>query len=547
MLPACKKKGDDNGDDSATTEQQTNRGIQSLAERAPGDLTNAMLIRDLTKSVEGLGPMIDRVQAYVGDLSPFEADLRNTLGVDIRHPERLSEIGVKPSGQALFYQNDDARVMMVSLSDREKFAAHVKEVLQGAPFSLRAPVEEQEQAGQKIYQFKRSESAPVKVSVITDEALAIVLYSMTSEAPTVEDYLTSPEENLGDNESFQATAERLSDYPIVFWGQPETLYAQRPADLKFEPLKSQLETLVDAAHSAGMGLQFRGDRLRGEYALAFDESDEITELKELYMRGEEAPSFAEVATGDAYAIFRLVVEPDMAVENLFERLAGIDTSVPESEQQTALNEIIERDFQETVLPAFGTHIFVAATRARLITLSSMMDSGGPDSLGELADSFGLIMSMELRERPPVQFVIDKLIEKEIIAAEKREEEGAIIYALKEGDDDAGTLVLENKRMTFLPRKQARELTIRLVSGETKEMDQFHTDEARSLAGRTDAAGVALDVDEILNGPLGNLLGNAAPDQIESSFNLVDEAWLRWSFQQNTLRAPYEFVLNERPE
>jgi hypothetical protein len=545
MLPACKKKGDENGDES-TTEQQTNRGLRSLAERAPGEITNAMLIRDLTKSVEGLGPMIDRVQSYVGDLSPFEADIRNTLGVDIRHPERLSEIGVKPSGQALFFQSDDARVMMVSLNDREKFAAHVTQVLQGAPFSLRAPVEEQEQAEQKIYQFKRSESDPVKVSVIADEDLAIVLYSMTSEAPKVEDYLASPDENLADNESFQATAERLSEYPIVFWGQPETLYAQRPGELKFESLKNQLETIVDAAHSAGMGLQFRGDRIRGEYALAFDEGEEVNKLKEIYMRGDEAPSFAEVATGDAYAIFRLVVEPDLAMENLFKRLAKVDTSASEDEQQTALNEVIERDFEETVLPAFGTHFFVAATRARLITLSAMMDSGGPDSLRELADSFGLIMSMELRERPPVQFVIDKLIEKELITAEKREEEGVIIYALKEAGEDAGTLVLENKRLTFLPRRQARELTIRLVSGETKAMDQFHTEEAQGLAGRTDAAGVALDVDEILNGPLGNLLGNAAPDQIESSFNLIDEAWLRWSFQQDTLRAPYEFVLNERP-
>lgn len=542
MLPACKKNRGDEASERA--QEQAARALETLL---PGDIDNAVLIRNLSDAFSGVGPMLDRAQAFVGDLSPVEADIRNTLGVDVRHPEQLASLGIDPTGQAILSRRSSHMLIAVSLNDAEKFVAHATQVLQGAPFSLRAPVTEESQSGARVVQFRRAEDEAARASLIVRDRVGIILLSSSEEPPRLEDYLADAETSLADNEAYHATVQGLEGYPIVIWGDPKSVYARRSGDLALASAQQQVDAVVDASQTGGLGLDIKGDRLRGEFAVSFEPGDELEELKSIYLRGDQAPTFAGVATTDAYALTRIIIDPELYMRSLFERLADVDSALDESARKTALDGIVERDFDATVVPAFGTHLFMANTRARVITLSSALNREGPKKLSDLTDSFGLVISLELRERAPIQFVIDKLIEKGHLTATKREEEGAIVYDISDADDPLGALILEDHRMTLVPRRQARELTTQILSGETPTLEQFHAEEARTLVDRTNDGGMAIDVDEVLNGPFGNLMGNAIPDQLRSSFNLFDEAWIRWSFQQDTLRAPFQIILNEAPE
>lgn len=542
MLPACKKKQGE--EESERAQEQAARALETLL---PGDIDNALFIRNFSDALSGIGPMLDRAQGFVGDLSPVEADLRNTLGVDIRHPEELATLGIDPNGQAIITKRSTDTVIAVRLDDAEKFVAHATKVLQGAPFSLRAPVTDESQSGARVVQFRKAEGEAARASLIVRDRVGIILLSSSEAAPRLEDYLADRDSSLADNVEFDATVQALEDYPIVVWGDPERVYARRSGDLVVAAAQDQVDAVVEASKSGGLGLDIKGDRLRGEFAVSFESGEELEELKSIYLRADEAPTFAGVARTDTYALTRTVVDPKLYMSALFERIAGVDSSLDASARKTALDGVVERDFAATVVPAFGTHIFMAASRARILTLSSALKRDGPGKLSDLTDSFGLIISLELRERAPVQFVIDKLIEKGHLVGTKREAEGAIIYdELSTSDDQLGTLVIEEHRMTLIPRRQAQELTTQILSGDAPALEQFHAEEARTLADRTNDGGMALDVDTILNGPFGNLMGNAIPDQLRSSFNLFDEAWIRWSFQQDTLRAPFQLVLNEAP-
>ena len=537
-LPACRKKR------QAEEEQQQAAAMAdpfaALQDQLPADVSAALLIRDWQTALHSYGPLRDRLQRYLGDLRTVEADLRNTLGIDPRRPERLAEIGVSPEAGGAVAIVAGHPIIILGMGNEARFRDHLVQVLQGQPFNLRAPVTQRDHNGATVLEFAAAEGQPPRYVAAFRDGWAHLARGDedTRWEPVVEALTTTAQPTLRAHEPSQRALAQLEDKPLLVVGQgTELLGMLVPA---FRPMinafASDVGTLV-------FGFTLHTDRLRGELVGVPLPGRQDAIARVLTREPDTtAPDFRALLHNDAYAFARIQINATQIVALLRQTVDAFDDNDGAvASTRASLDELVGMSLENELIPAMGHDAFVMATRARMITLMGISRSGNV-SPGALGEGFGLAGAVAIRDRDTVLRALVALAAASPGTIVHEPAPPLDLFRLRGANERLGTFVLHEQFLILVPERQRDELLAGLTTGEAPAIPDINAAAAVELIGATDDSGIFLDLKRIANGSIGQLLGGQLPDGMRTAIQVFEEAWARLRWSDDLLRGDFEVTL-----
>lgn len=471
-----------------------------LLARVPADVAGVLVLRDwdaVSSLYRSLRPRLETLTA----LGVIETDLRNTAGIDLQHPETLTEIGVAYPGQAALVAPASGRSwILLALSDASRFEPHVTRVFTGQPFNLAGPVERLEDTSGVVLGFRPDEAAPVQLQIAIGASHAAFL---TGESDLQKGLalLASPSTpGIADSTSFQAFFSSDAPDPIVFHGTGAGLRSvvNNIASGDLADLLS-IEQL-DALQTLSLSVNADADSIDGRVVVGVSERA-AEQFAEMTSAATEPPDFGRLTLDSTYALARFTLKSDTALQFwLSELSAGRRAAV--QGQIDAFSGRIGMQLAGEVLPALGTSGFLMATETRMLTLRRAVQSP-LDEPGALFTGLGLVMGLRINDRSRIDEFITRLVATSDGRATSFAEDGNTVVQFNDEQTDVGTIVLTDDFLLLVPSRDREAFLAAMNDAEAGRT--FDEPRAQAMLSEPVANGLYIDLARVLGGPLGAFL------------------------------------------
>lgn len=572
--------------------------LQHLALHIPDDVASAAFIIDHTEALRSWPGLRNRAEVYIGDLAPVENDLRNTLGVDLSRPEQLAELGIRPDGGSILFVLDGRFVAGATLIDDEAFEQHVTTMLQGEPFDMDEPARSASEEGYVTLHFGGPESPDATV-VITENFAWAATPGFGSDDSELLDELLSDEERLNHSEDFGALAAQTQQYPFLVYVEDEEA-AEAVQSMASVALPATID-VSEIAEDMMLALRLDADRLAGAVTSPL-EAD--AGLRQLLTRpeGGQAADFSTYTSDESYFFVRLRSEPTVIRDLLQETLLqpsdsdadndetqrqeeesseddqsasnaegepeppqdeaqqqnGADTRRPalgtlEDVDPAALggairgiavdaDELVGMSVDEELVPAFGSDFIVMATRARMLSLSSVVR--GTPNVRNITQSFGVVLAMQVRDTAVVQRAFDAVLQNDPTLLRPLEDAPVPAWAVRAQNGGDLDLFLTDDALIISSSRQRSDTIEMLAEQDAPTYTEIGATAARELIGATDQVGIYLDLKRITNGAIGTLLGGQLPGGIQDMLQIFDEFWATAELEDTYIEGRFEIILSQ---
>ncbi|MBU6161521.1 MAG: hypothetical protein KGO50_10395 [Myxococcales bacterium] len=499
-VPGC--DGCQEQPDSGTSSSSVAEPVATtpLLARVPADVAGVLVLRDWDAVSSLYRSLRARLETLTA-LGVIETDLRNTAGIDLQHPETLTEIGVAYPGQAALVAPASGRSwILLALSDASRFEPHVTRVFTGQPFNLAGPVERLEDTSGVVLGFRSDETAPVQLQIAIGTSHAAFL---TGESDLQKGLalLASPSTpGIAGSASFQAFFSSDAPDPLVFHGTGAGLRSvmNNIASGDLADLLS-IEQL-DALQTLSLSVNADADSIDGRVVVGVSERA-AEQFAEMTSASTEPPDFGRLTLDSTYALARFTLKSDTALQFWLSELSEGRRDAVQA-QIDAFSERIGMQLTSEILPALGTSGFLMATETRMLTLRRAVQSP-LDEPGALFTGLGLVMGLRIHDRSRIDELVTRLVATSDGRATSFAENGNTVVQFNDEQTDVGTIVLTDDFFLLVPSRDREAFLAAMNDAEAGRT--FDEPRARAMLSEPVANGLYIDLARVLSGPLGAFL------------------------------------------
>lgn len=591
---ACKRRQQQQEQEQEQWPGQWAPTLQHLAQHVPEDVASAAFIIDHTEALRSWPGLRNRAEVYIGDLAPVENDLRNTLGLDLSRPEQLANIGIRPDGGSLLFVLDGRFVAGTTLIDDEAFEEHVTTMLQGEPFDMSEPTRSARDDGHVTLHFGGPERPDATVVITENFAWAATPGFGTDDSELLAE-LISDQERLNHAEDFGALAAQTQQYPFLVYVEDEEA-AEAVQNMAGVALPATID-VSDIAEDMMLALRLDADRLAGAVTTPLEADAGLRQLLTRPADGQAA-DFRTYTSDESYFFVRLRSEPTVIRDLLQQTILqsadndGVEQQVntqredeqTDSEQElegdeatdddveddsadtrrpalgtlddvdpaalggtirgiaVGADELVGMNIDEELVPAFGSDFIVMATRARMLSLSSVIR--GTPNVRNITQSFGVVIAMQVRDTAVVQRAFDAVLENDPTLLRPLEDAPVPAWAVRAQNGGDLDLFLTDDALIISSSRQRNDTIEMLAEEGERTYTEIGADAARELIGATDRVGIYLDLKRITNGAIGTLLGGQLPGGIQDMLQIFDEFWATVELEEAFVEGRFEVVLSQ---
>lgn len=490
----------------------------ALAEALPGDTDAAFFVRSWATAFERYQAARPRVERVTGDLGFVETDLRNTLSIDLRRAGSLDEIGIASRGGAVAASVGDTAVIITLLRAPDRFVDHATQVLRGAPFALDAEPEVVEFERDRLIVFRRAGRDDAEASIGVRGSLGYLFPAPPADGgrAAFERLRTVGDDALGASDDFLTALRDAGDatYVVHVDGRVASSRAGALAEASGLPAES-IRSMLELAGDGTAAIELDAEGLRATWRQR--PGDDVVEALRAATDQASAPPFERLMTDDVFALVRLTISADEVVRRARMEDSGA-WSASLSEGIGHVDGLFGEGFVDAVLPALGRHAIVMTTRARLITLSRAMNSNAP---GEWFNGLGVVVALEVRQRAAVQTALETAVSQLGERATLFEEGGVTVIEFTDADADIGNVVLTDRLLLLVPSRQRGEYVSQLRTGEGASMSGVEALGGAALVRDASVQGLFIDVQQVVNGPIGSVALARLPDEARAALSQFD--------------------------
>lgn len=498
----CGSSPEEEATESSRPARTADDVTELLARALPESVEAVLMIRNWDVALERYEAARPQLEAITGDVGFVEADLRNTLGVDLREPSTLSEAGIAADGGAAVTAIGEVPVTLVLTSDAPALDARMRSILPEQPFRLGAEPEVRTVSGATLTLFRRESGARPEAALAQIGDVAAIFRAAdveALEAATAALAGASEGSSLADGERFARAASQAGEHDLLLW-----LSGERAASGGRVPARIADDIEVIDADAAAAALRRFGDAafyltldasgIRGSFAV--HPATEIVDQTRALVEGGGSPAFAALVDDSAFAVVRGTLTPAGLVSVLSGWREG-ELREAADEHIEAFDEIVGMSVEDELAPALGGNFLALLTRQRLMTLSRAMNSGAP---GEWFSGLGAVVAVEVRDRDTVARALEAMVPNLDGRATTFEDDGTLVLEFTDAQADIGNLVLTDDALLLVPSRQRRELVDRASAEGLPEGSGAAFDLARAPR----ANGLFVDMQQIVEGPLGRV-------------------------------------------
>jgi len=513
---SCRSESRDaiSGPSAAGVDAQTPEGVTArLAAYAPGDVDVFFALRDWEALFEAYAAAKPRINALVGNVGMIEADLRNTLRVDVTRVASLAEIGVDTGGGMAILAMENHLVYAVLVSDADRFVSTITEIAQGQPFNLRAPVQQTTRGPLRVSSFRRAPDGNARLSVaVRGDTAFVIPQTRRLDAILERLSLVTNDNSLSSHDSFGVGLREMTGTATYGQINMAASAAHQAATLRDRGVDPFIVADVEASAAFGtltLGADLTPDRLAGR-ALLIPDADLLTQLHEA-LGSDDAANFSRLISDDVYVMLRGSLNVGAALDTFFAR---VSPPRREAVNQAIFNYATQNfvSLPGDVVEALGSNAMLLATRARLLTLRRVLQAGTPP-IGDVFTGFGIVIAIEVRDRAKASILLDRLLAPLGDRASRYERDGHSIVQFTDAEADIGNIVLTDDLLILVPERNRNDLMEQLASDGAPESERHNTPMVRSLIRDASTSGIFIDIAAILNGPIGTAAGPMLPNEL----------------------------------
>ncbi len=521
-----------------------------IAARFPDSTSVFVGVRDpraISAAYAGLRPHLLAVAG--SEVGMIETDMRNTLGIDLLRPETLTEAGLAADGGFGISLIGERPVGVIVLSDARVFEERIIALLRGRPFNLDGEMERRREGNAQVIEFKRAADSTSALAVIIDAPYAFIV--PRAEEAGLDSIITAlvnpPANSLSASPRFQASVEAAEHYQVQLYMSPRAVAVATPQEAIANGRILAPDHVSDEAILAFMqgigeltfGLRLGGTAIETRLVQTPDAAV-ITDFNAVTAATGE-PGFAPLAVPDVYGFVRLTLAP--------QRLLDIVRSLVGDEQRASIDTMLTREserlgvsVEEALFPALGNTALLLLTRARLLTLSRAMSSGSP---GEFFSGLGVVIAYEVEDAAQVRTALQNLAQTMEERANLFEEGGATVVEFTDAQADIGNVVLTDDFLLLVPARQRSEV-VEQLAGHSSDLSWIDVAGARALITEPSANGLFIDVQRVVDGPIGQVAFARLPAEVRRLLGRMSRLHSTTAARGDTLVTDVVFGFAEEP-
>ncbi|MCA9564524.1 MAG: hypothetical protein KC561_13600, partial [Myxococcales bacterium] len=397
----------------------------AYAERFPAE-TQAIFVGrgfdGVKRVIEGLKSVIP---AELFQVAFFEAEVRNTFGLDVNRPVTFREAGIYYDGGFALGDVMQQPVFAVMLLDPEVFAAKVRDVLRANPFNMRARVETVEAGDATVELYRAREGDEPDLALVIDGTMGYLISRTTTSRSLSEVALAlvgvEAGNSLSTNQAFGEVLAKFDEFPgFLYINSREALsyYRQRFDDQMSNPTKFIFDHVAAAVTGVGAGFRWDGQSIVAHGFVRV--SDEVLAIAQGIDQPEgENPHFERAIGEGSYLALRLSLNPRvlwstaMAFQGMPTTLPGAEAPeyhVPEdaaervaADVQDALRFLGDEAVEELNSVLTG-QVAVTLNRLSFLTLVQASD------LTDYADGTWATLAFQVRDREAAIRLLDRTVQ-----------------------------------------------------------------------------------------------------------------------------------------
>ena len=489
----------------------------AFASRLPARTPMLVVIRDWRDVFADYDEARGVFEAISPDVAVVETDLRNTLGIDLTRVETLAGIGIAADGGGALAAIDATSFAMLVLDDPDTFTERVTEILAERPFDLDGRVDREPLGPATLLRFRRTDDSVPEAVVVVHPPLAYIFPDGDDPGidAVAERLVGVAADPLSETPAFAASVAAANGHQFHGWFSPRLLATDQGADLE-DRLQRRFDEEIDAAEIVAQ------IREVGDLTIALDLSPSgirahtrqfptarVLEEFRMTTASATAPGFDRLVNADVYALLRLTVSAEHLYA-LFGEFGPPELRADADAEIERHRELLGMDPVTELLPAHGPNMMVLLTRARLLTLSRAINSGAP---GELFNGLGVVIAVEVTDADEIRSALDTLVPQLEGRAELYEAGGNTVVEFTDARADIGNLVLTDRYLVLVPGRQRDELLSQVQTGEGSTLEAVDVDAARLLVTDDSANGLFIDMQRVVDGPIGQVALARLPDEV----------------------------------
>ena len=402
-------------------ERAADARVTTLSTALPDTADAAVVVPDLMQMRTSVDFTLERVSHYQPQIRTIEAQIARELGIRITDEQSWKDSGISTDGSLIVAIVGNRPVVATYVDDRQKFESRLIERVRRFA-ETETPIRSDTIKGQS---FKISGDDPAKdiawfyrdsmVFLAMPPLDALGAYKAGTAISVISGVAdVTPENSLGESESFKAFRRGLGDhFPISLYVHAER-YFERPATGPQSGIEAALESLVawsqSNADAAGIGA--RADEKRLELR-AFVSGDEelLAEARKAYT-SEADTDWSGMLTERTVLGIRTGFDLSHAVETYLEGLPDAERRQIQR-QMVNIGRAYELDMDEDVIGALSGHSLLVflGIGGDLSRLMGAVSSGSmPDIVRTVLSNAGLLVNLHFTDEEKLDLLLERLEE-----------------------------------------------------------------------------------------------------------------------------------------
>lgn len=437
------------------------------------------------------------------EVGVIETDLRNTLGLDPRHPERQDRIGLDPGGTLVASQlPSGGSFLAFEVADAARLTAHVESVLAGEPFRYSGSTERRTVGDGTVLGFRRTDVDPISVILVVHPSWgALVPESADMDGASALLGL-APDGGMAASSVVVDAVEHVGDHSLLIHLTPAGLQQLSRATPLAALVEGQSEQLR-AFEGATAFFDLQANQIQGTITVDVTERAQ-QQFQSMLANNDRAPGFAGLAQEGTFAILRFTLDATNAL-SLWKSELSDTARASVDEELAAMAAQLGGSLEQNILPALGRCGLVMATRTRMLSLRRAVATNPPDWFG-LANSLGLIVAVEVRQRAPIELALQTLAARSPDRFALLREDGNVVIEINDPNIDLGAVVLTSNLLLLVPTRERDAILAGFAEGSGATLapgtERLFSDPVFS--------GGFLDLNAIATGPVGTVLTETWP-------------------------------------